>query len=139
MPARKKKTSTQVGAGMSAKQMQRKKPFNADMMIDIDPLTDNQSKVFDAYKEGKNVYAYGAAGTGKTFIMLYLALKEVLNPLTPYNRVVIVRSLVSTRRLDSYLVTTKISHLCIRFHTRTWSNTCSSCLQTMTLTCCGVI
>ena len=99
MPARKKKTSTQVGAGMSAKQMQRKKPFNADMMIDIDPLTDNQSKVFDAYKEGKNVYAYGAAGTGKTFIMLYLALKEVLNPLTPYNRVVIVRSLVSTREI----------------------------------------
>ena len=79
--------------------MQRKKPFNADMMIDIDPLTDNQSKVFDAYKEGKNVYAYGAAGTGKTFIMLYLALKEVLNPLTPYNRVVIVRSLVSTREI----------------------------------------
>ena len=99
MPARKKKTSTQVGAGMSAKQMQRKKPFNVDMMIDIEPLTDNQTKVFDAYKEGKNVYAYGAAGTGKTFIMLYLALKEVLNPLTPYNRVVIVRSLVSTREI----------------------------------------
>ena len=79
MPARKKKTSTQVGAGMSAKQMQRKKPFNADMMIDIEPLTENQTRVFDAYKEDKNVYAYGAAGTGKTFIMLYLALKEVLS------------------------------------------------------------
>jgi|TARA_Y100001937_G_C7073212_1_gene309362 predicted ribonuclease YlaK len=99
MPARKKKTSTQVGAGMSAKQMQRKKPFNADMMIDIEPLTENQTRVFDAYKEDKNVYAYGAAGTGKTFIMLYLALKEVLNPLTPYTRVVIVRSLVSTREI----------------------------------------
>jgi|TARA_B100000035_G_scaffold315374_1_gene335603 phosphate starvation-inducible PhoH-like protein len=96
---RKKKTSTQVGAGMSAKQMQRKKPFNADLMIDIEPLTANQTKVFDAYKEDKNVYAYGAAGTGKTFIMLYLALKEVLNPLTPYNRVVIVRSLVATREI----------------------------------------
>jgi phosphate starvation-inducible PhoH-like protein len=99
MPARKKKTSTQVGAGMSAKQMQRKKPFNADMMVDIEPLTENQTRVFDAYGEDKNVYAYGAAGTGKTFIMLYLALKEVLNPLTPYTRVVIVRSLVSTREI----------------------------------------
>ena len=99
MPARKKKTSTQVGAGMSSKQMQRKKPFNADMMIDVEPLTENQTRVFDAYKEDKNVYAYGAAGTGKTFIMLYLALKEVLNPLTPYTRVVIVRSLVSTREI----------------------------------------
>ena len=99
MPARKKKTSTQVGAGMSSKQMQRKKPFNADMMIDVEPLTENQTRVFDAYNEDKNVYAYGAAGTGKTFIMLYLALKEVLNPLTPYTRVVIVRSLVSTREI----------------------------------------
>jgi|TARA_R100000482_G_scaffold80696_1_gene31771 predicted ribonuclease YlaK len=69
------------------------------MMIDIEPLTENQTRVFDAYKEDKNVYAYGAAGTGKTFIMLYLALKEVLNPLTPYTRVVIVRSLVSTREI----------------------------------------
>ena len=84
---------------MSAKQMQRKKPFNADMMIDVEPLTANQTRVFDAYKEDKNVYAYGAAGTGKTFIMLYLALKEVLDPLTPYTRVVIVRSLVSTREI----------------------------------------
>jgi len=84
---------------MSAKQMQRKKPFNADMMVDVEPLTANQTRVFDAYKEDKNVYAYGAAGTGKTFIMLYLALKEVLDPLTPYTRVVIVRSLVSTREI----------------------------------------
>jgi predicted ribonuclease YlaK len=99
MPARKKKVSSQVGAGMSAKQMQRKKPFNVDMMVDVTPVSDNQQRVFDAYAEGKNLYTYGCAGTGKTFIMLYLALKEVLNPITPYNRVVIVRSLVSTREI----------------------------------------
>jgi phosphate starvation-inducible PhoH-like protein len=99
MPARKKKVSSQVGAGMSAKQMQRKKPFNVDMMVDVTPVSDNQKLVFDAYAEGKNLYTYGCAGTGKTFIMLYLALKEVLNPITPYNRVVIVRSLVSTREI----------------------------------------
>ena len=99
MSSRKKRTSSQVGAGLSAKQMQRKKPFNADMMVNIDPLTENQKKVFDAYKEDKNLFVYGAAGTGKTFITLYLALKEVLNPLTPYNRVVVVRSLVATREI----------------------------------------
>ena len=99
MPARKKRTSSQVGAGLSAKQMQRKKPFNADMMVNIDPLTENQRKVFDSYKEDKNLFVYGAAGTGKTFITMYLALKEVLNPLTPYNRLVIVRSLVATREI----------------------------------------
>jgi len=84
---------------MSAKQISRKKPFNIDMMVDIEPLTENQTKFFDSYKEDKNLFVYGAAGTGKTFITLYLALKEVLNPLTPYNRVVIVRSLVATREI----------------------------------------
>ena len=99
MSSRKKRTSSQVGAGLSAKQMQRKKPFNVDMMVEIEPLTENQTKVFNAYKEDKNLFVYGAAGTGKTFITLYLALKEVLNPLTPYNRVVVVRSLVATREI----------------------------------------
>ena len=100
MTARKKRTTTASKlADMSDRQLRRKKPFNVDMMVDINPVTDNQRKVFDSYKEGKNVYAYGAAGTGKTFIMLYLALQEVLNPMTPYNRVVVVRSLVSTREI----------------------------------------
>jgi len=99
MTSRKKRTPSQVGAGMSAKQISRKKPFNIDMVVDIEPLTENQTKVFDSYKEDKNLFVYGAAGTGKTFITLYLALKEVLNPLTPYNRVVIVRSLVATREI----------------------------------------
>ena len=99
MPARKKKTSNQVGVGMTAKQLRRKKPYNADMMIPIEALTENQKKLFASLDEGKNVYTYGVAGTGKTFVILYHALKEVLNPITPYNRIVIVRSLVSTREI----------------------------------------
>jgi len=54
---------------------------------------------FDAYKQGKNLFAYGCAGTGKTFIALYLALKEVLNTITPYEKIYIVRSLVATREI----------------------------------------
>ena len=99
MPARKKKTSNQVGVGMTAKQIRRKKPYNADMMIPIEALTENQKKLFASLNEGKNVYTYGVAGTGKTFVVLYHALKEVLDPITPYNRIVIVRSLVSTREI----------------------------------------
>ena len=100
MTARKKRTTAASKlADMSDRQLRRKNPFNTDMMIEINPVTDNQKKVFDSYKEGKNVYAYGAAATGKTFTMLYLALQEVLNPMTPYNRVVVVRSLVSTREI----------------------------------------
>ena len=99
MPARKKKMTTSVGAGMTTKNLKRKKPYNSDMMVDIQPITDNQKKAFESYSEGKNLFLYGAAGTGKTFITLYQAFREVLNPLTPYNKVVLVRSLVSTREI----------------------------------------
>ena len=100
MTVRKKRTTAASKlADMSDRQLRRKKPFNTDMMIDIKPVTDNQKKVFDSYNEGKNVYAYGAAGTGKTFVALYLALKDILDPHTPYNQLYIVRSLVSTREI----------------------------------------
>ena len=84
---------------MTAKQMKRKKPINSDFLLDVKPLTENQEKLFDDYKKGKNIFAYGAAGTGKTFIVLYNALKEVLNERTPYEKIYIVRSLVSTREI----------------------------------------
>jgi phosphate starvation-inducible PhoH-like protein len=99
MPRSKKSNGGNIGVGMSAKQMRRKKPINNDLMVDISPLTDNQKKFFDEYKAGKNLFAYGAAGTGKTFIALYHALKDVLDPETPYDKVYIVRSLVSTREI----------------------------------------
>ena len=97
--ARKKKSDQPIGVGLTSKQMKRKKPINTDMMRDIEPLTDNQKKLFDSYKNGKNLVAYGAAGTGKTFITLYNALQEVLDPSTPYDKIYIVRSLVATREI----------------------------------------
>ena len=96
---RKKKTDQPIGVGLTAKQMKRKKPINADMMRDIEPLTDNQKTLFEAYAKDQNLVAYGVAGTGKTFITLYNALKDVLNPETPYEKVYIVRSLVATREI----------------------------------------
>jgi phosphate starvation-inducible PhoH-like protein len=62
-------------------------------------LTPAQEKVFEEYSKEKNLFLYGAAGTGKTFISLYLALKDVLNDKTPYEKVYMVRSLVSTREI----------------------------------------
>ena len=97
--ARKKKADQPIGVGLTSKQMKRKKPINTDMMRDIEPLTDNQKKLFDSYKKGKNLVAYGAAGTGKTFITLFNALQEVLDPSTPYDKIYIVRSLVATREI----------------------------------------
>jgi len=96
---RKKKADQPIGVGLTSKQMKRKKPINTDMMRDIEPLTDNQKKLFKSYKDGQNLVAYGAAGTGKTFITLYNALKDVLDPNTPYDKIYIVRSLVATREI----------------------------------------
>ena len=96
---RKKKTADPIGVGMTAKQMKRKKPINTDMLRDIEPLTQNQQILFNAYAENKNLVAYGCAGTGKTFITLYNAIKDVLSPTTPYEKIYIVRSLVATREI----------------------------------------
>ena len=99
MPTRKRKNDSPIGIGMTAKQMRRKKPINTDLLVDIDPLTDNQKRFFDSYAEEKHLIAYGCAGTGKTFIALYNALQDVLNDNTPYERIYLVRSLVSTREI----------------------------------------
>ena len=86
-----------IGVGMTAKQMKRKKPVNGDYLVNIEPITDNQKRLFESYDSGKHIIAYGSAGTGKTFVTLYNALKDVLDEKTPYERIYIVRSLVSTR------------------------------------------
>ena len=96
---RKRKSSEPIGVGMTAKQMRRKKPINTDLLVDITPLTDNQETLFKDYHLGKNIFAYGAAGTGKTFIVLYNALRDVLDEHSPYQKIYIVRSLVSTREI----------------------------------------
>ena len=96
---RKKKTDQPIGVGLTAKQMKRKKPINTDMLRDIGPLTQNQQVLYDSYASNKNIVAYGCAGTGKTFITLYNALKDVLDEKTPYEKIYIVRSLVATREI----------------------------------------
>jgi len=101
MPRKKRATSTDqpIGVGLTAKQMKRKKPLNSEYLVDITPITDNQKRLFDSYDEGKHIIAYGAAGTGKTFITLYNALRDVLSEGTPYDKIYIVRSLVATREI----------------------------------------
>ena len=96
---RKKKAEHPIGVGLTVKQMKRKKPINADMLRDIEALTPNQQKLFEAYASNNNLVAYGCAGTGKTFITLYNALKDVLDQETPYEKIYIVRSLVATREI----------------------------------------
>ena len=99
--ARRKRGSVDqpIGVGLTTKQMKRKKPLNADYLVNIEPLNDNQKRLFDSYKKSKNIIAYGCAGTGKTFITLYNAMKDVLGDNNLYEKIYLVRSLVSTREI----------------------------------------
>lgn len=63
----------------------------------ISPLTDNQRLVFDHFAKDKNILLHGVAGTGKSFLSLYLALNQILNGKSTYERIIIVRSVVPTR------------------------------------------
>ena len=68
-----------------------------DDMEEVQPVTDNQRKAVEAYDSGDSLVLAGSAGTGKTFIALSLALEDVLDKEVPYDKVVIVRSIVPTR------------------------------------------
>jgi phosphate starvation-inducible PhoH-like protein len=97
---RKNTSEDSIDVGITNNKNRKKRnPINVDSLVDIQPLTKNQTILFDAYNSDKQLFVYGCAGTGKTFCALYLALKDVLDELTPYDKVVIVRSLVATREI----------------------------------------
>ena len=96
MPVKSKKQPTMVG--LSTRQM-RKKPIGSEHLLDIKPLTPSQEKVFEAWEKQKNMFLFGAAGTGKSFVTRYLALRDILDEKTPYNKLYVVRSLVPTREI----------------------------------------
>jgi len=77
----------------------KNKEINHTNLVTIKSITDNQKLVFDSWKKEKNQFLFGAAGTGKTFISLYLALKDVLDLKKSYDKVVLVRSLIPTREI----------------------------------------
>ncbi len=85
--------------GLMSKLSKRKKPIGQELLLDIEPLTDNQRKLFESYDAGKHLVAHGVAGSGKTFLCLFKALQDVLSECTPYEKIYIVRSLVPTREI----------------------------------------
>ena len=99
MPRRKKGAEQPIGVGLTTKQMKRKRPLGSEYLVNIEPISENQKRLFNSYKEGKHLVAYGCAGTGKTFITLYNALRDVLDESSPYEKIYIVRSLVATREI----------------------------------------
>ena len=62
----------------------------------IKPLTKNQDKAFKAYSRGDHLLLHGFAGTGKTFIAMYLALQDLIVS-RDYDRIIVIRSVVPSR------------------------------------------
>ena len=77
----------------------KNKEINHSSLVSVKPITENQTLVFDTWDKGQNQFLFGAAGTGKTFVSLFLDLRDVLNLKKPYDRVVLVRSLIPTREI----------------------------------------
>ena len=77
----------------------KNKEISSSNLLKIKPITESQKTVFETWKKGQNQFLFGCAGTGKTFISLYLAMQDVLNLQTKYEKVVLVRSLIPTREI----------------------------------------
>ena len=77
----------------------KNKEISSSNLLKIKPITESQKTVFETWKKGQNQFLFGCAGTGKTFVSLYLAMQEVLNLQTKYEKVVLVRSLIPTREI----------------------------------------
>ena len=71
--------------------------INHNNLIPVESVGPAQGTAFEEYGKGKNLFQTAAAGTGKTFVLLHLALKEVLEKSTPYDKVVLIRSLLPSR------------------------------------------
>jgi hypothetical protein len=70
------------------------KPLSSDFLIDIDPLTENQRKLFlSLMMKVKISLLMDVPELVRLLCLLYNALKEVLDERTPYEKIYIVRSI----------------------------------------------
>lgn len=74
-----------------------KKRWSEHDLKHIKPLNYPQQHMMEHFINGQNMCADGSAGTGKTFVSVYLALNELLNPRTDIDKIIIVRSAVASR------------------------------------------
>jgi len=75
------------------------KRLKIDHLLNYDAITQNQKIAYDSWDDGDHLVLAGSAGTGKTFIGMYLALSDVLDKSYEQDKLVIVRSVVPTREM----------------------------------------
>ena len=83
----------QSGEGGGATQISERLNFT---LKQFRPLTDNQRLTFDAYDQDQHLLLVGTAGTGKSFLSIYLGMNDIMERKT-HDKMIIVRSVVPTR------------------------------------------
>lgn len=95
---KKKKLNTRNESSESAQKLGSRKKFDQHDLCSFKPRTLNQEKFVGLYHRGFPLISLvGCAGTGKSYIAMWMALNEIFDPSTPYKRLIIVRSAVETR------------------------------------------
>lgn len=80
--------------------MQKPQALKIEHLITVQPMTLSQEVVFTAWDDGSHIVMSGSAGSGKTFVAMYLALEDVLDKKnSDWEKVVICRSIVPTREI----------------------------------------
>lgn len=62
--------------------------------LQVQPKTEHQSDLVQAYDDGQHIVAHGSAGSGKSFLALYLALRDVVIE-KKAKKIIIIRSPLS--------------------------------------------
>lgn len=75
------------------------KRLKIDHLLTYEAITQNQKIAYDSWDDGDHLVLCGSAGTGKTFVGMYLALADVLDKSYEQDKLVIVRSVVPTREM----------------------------------------
>lgn len=74
----------------------KKKSWSVLDIKSIKPLTESQRMLMESYFLGNHVVAAGTAGTGKSFLAMYMALISVFSKDYSQKKIIIVRSNVTT-------------------------------------------
>ena len=91
-PATQTSTKKKTSANPRVHASQKREAFT---LTEVKPKTEAQKMMIEGYLQGQNVVAFGSAGSGKSFIACYLALKDLIEK--EKDKIIIVRSAVTTR------------------------------------------
>jgi phosphate starvation-inducible protein PhoH and related proteins len=97
--ARKSTKELDLEAREEARVGANKKKFTEKDLVNFYPKTQAQRDLISQWNEDKSMLIVGSAGTGKTVCALWMALRDVLEQDSDYEKLIIIRSIVPSREV----------------------------------------